>query len=63
MSFDERDKEILQHLAEGLTNKELTEKVFRSEGAIKQRLHKLRRKYNCKNTAQLIAKFINLNML
>jgi DNA-binding NarL/FixJ family response regulator len=57
------DTEILRLLANGCTTKEVAGKVYRSPEAIRDRLHKLRKKHGCKNTLQLIAKLINLNLI
>lgn len=54
MRINETDMLILTHLAEGKTMKEIGPKVYMSMDGVRDRLRKLRKQYNCKNTIQLI---------
>lgn len=49
-----REKEILVHIAEGLTNPEIAEKLFLSISTVDSHRKNLMRKLNFKNTALLI---------
>lgn len=54
MTLDEKDKELIKHLAEGKPNKEVAQLVNLSVKTVEWRLHKLRKALNCKNTIQLL---------
>lgn len=54
MRITETDMRILTHLAEGKTMKEIGPKVYMSMDGVRDRLRKMRKQYNCKNTIQLI---------
>lgn len=52
--FNEREKEIVQYICEGLTNKEIAEKVFLSVRTVEGLRMKMMEKMNAKNTAGII---------
>jgi DNA-binding NarL/FixJ family response regulator len=52
--FNEREKEIIRYICEGLTNKEIGEKVFLSVRTIEGLRLKIIEKMNVKNTAGII---------
>lgn len=54
MRISETDMLILTYLAEGRTMKEIGPKVYMSMDGVRDRLRKMRKHYNCKNTIQLI---------
>lgn len=54
MRIRETDMLILKHLAEGKTMKEIGPKVYMSMDGVRDRLRKMRKHYNCKNTIHLI---------
>jgi DNA-binding NarL/FixJ family response regulator len=53
---NELDAEILKHKAEGKANKEVAPLVNLSEAAVKKRLWKMRKFFNCRNTMELLTK-------
>lgn len=55
-----REKEVLQHISEGLTNAQISEKLFISIDTVDSHRKNLHSKLNVKNTAMLI-KFVNEN--
>lgn len=52
--LDEENIEILEHLAGGLTNKEIADHVFLSQNAVTKRLKTMRDNFNVKSNCQLI---------
>lgn len=63
MKLDSTDEYMLKLLSEGKTYKEIAGKVFKSQEAVRDRLHKLRKRYSCKNSVQLVAKYLNLQVV
>ena len=55
LNLTPRENEILQLLAEGLTNKEIANKLFLSERTVVGHKTNLLSKTNCKNTVSLLA--------
>lgn len=53
LDLPERDLDILRHLASGLTNKEISEKVFVSEKTVRNRLSLIFKKLNLKNRTEV----------
>jgi DNA-binding NarL/FixJ family response regulator len=51
---------IIELIREGKTNKEIAIAILTTEQTVKDRVHKLLRKYNCKNRTQLAQ--INTNV-
>lgn len=47
------EKYIIELIREGKANKEIACEIHISVQAVKDRIHKLLRKYNCKNRVQL----------
>lgn len=47
------EKYIVELIRNGLANKEIAEAIHISEVAVKNRIHRLLRKYNCRNRVQL----------
>ena len=52
--LDDENIEILEHLAAGLTNKEIADRVFLSQNAVTKRLKTMRDNFNVKSNCQLI---------
>lgn len=50
------EKYIIELIREGKANKEIGVLLHISEGAVKNRVHQLFRKYNCKNRVDLAIK-------
>jgi DNA-binding NarL/FixJ family response regulator len=47
------EKYIIELIREGKANKEIAEQMRISEEAVKNRIHRLLKKHNCKNRVQL----------
>jgi len=58
-----REKEVLKLIAEGLTNKEMAEKLFISTTTVDTHRNSLLSKFNVKNTANLIRQAGQYNLL
>lgn len=58
-----REKEVLQLIAEGLTNAEVSEKLFISIPTVNTHRKSLLEKFEVKNTATLIGKAIKLGLI
>lgn len=58
-----REKEVLLHVAEGLTNAQIAEKLFISPDTVDSHRKNLHTKLNVKNTAMLIRKAIECQLI
>jgi DNA-binding NarL/FixJ family response regulator len=58
-----REKEVLSHIAEGLTNTQISEKLFISIDTVDSHRKNLHTKLNVKNTAMLIRFAVENNLL
>ena len=58
-----REKEVLQLIAEGLTNTEIAEKLFISIATVNTHRKSLLEKFDAKNTAILISKGIKIGLI
>ena len=58
-----REKEVLKLIAEGMTNKEMAEKLFISTTTVDTHRNSLLSKFNVKNTANLIRMAAQFNLL
>ncbi|MEO5561796.1 MAG: response regulator transcription factor [Chitinophagaceae bacterium] len=58
-----REKEVLTHIAEGLTNAQISEKLFISVDTVDSHRKNLHTKLNVKNTAMLIRFAVENNLL
>ncbi len=58
-----REKEVLQLIAEGLTNIEISEKLFISTATVNTHRKSLLEKFEVKNTATLIGKAIRVGLI
>jgi len=54
--YSPREKEILQHIADGYTTKEIADKVYRNEETVKTYRKNLLIKLDAKNTSQMVKK-------
>lgn len=54
MNLDEKDKELLQYLADGDSQKEAAAKLKVKEKFVENRLRSLRKKLTCRSTAHLL---------
>ena len=62
VQLNQQERELLELIAEGLSNKEIADKLFVSVRTIESRRQKLLEKTGCTNTATLV-RFAVLNML
>lgn len=62
-ALTKREKEVLQHIAEGLTNNQIAEKLFISPLTVDSHRKNLMTKLEVKNTASLIKLAIEQNLL
>lgn len=53
MNIDKINQQILEHLSNGFTVKEIAPKVFISIGAVKKRIGKMLKKTGSKNNVEL----------
>lgn len=53
-SLSNKEQAIILHISQGLTNREIAEKLFISEQTVKAHLSRIFRKCNVKNRAQLV---------
>jgi len=51
---------IIEQIREGKANKEIAEALHISEGAVKNRVHQLFRKHNCRNRVDLAIKTLEV---
>ena len=58
-----REKEVLKLIAEGMTNKEMAEKLFISTTTVDTHRYSLLSKFNVKNTANLIRMAAQFNLI
>ena len=58
-----REKEVLKLIAEGMTNKEMAEKLFISTTTVDTHRNSLLSKFNVKNTANLISLAAQFNLI
>ena len=61
--FSPREKEILQYIVDGLTNREIAHKIFRDDETVKTHRRNLLIKFEAGNTAQMIKKACNQNLV
>jgi DNA-binding NarL/FixJ family response regulator len=58
-----REKEILQYISQGMTNKGIAEKIFVSQSTVDSHRKNLLAKFNVQNTASLITTAVKLGVL
>ena len=63
LAYEQREKEILSHIAAGLTNNQIAEKLFISIDTVDSHRKNLHAKLNVKNTAMLIRFAIENNLV
>jgi len=61
--FTRRELEIIQHLSEGLRNKEIAQRLYVSEGTIKKHLYNMCQKLEVSGRMNLLRKASALNYL
>ena len=61
--FSPREKEVLQFIADGLTTKEIAEKIYRDDETVKTYRKILLVKFDVGNTAQMIKKACEQNLV
>lgn len=55
-----QDQEIIALISAGMANKQIAQELATTELSIKDKVHKLLRKYNCRNRTELAMKFANV---
>lgn len=63
MQLGDMDKEILQHKAEGKTDKEVATLIFRCQKTVEYRVKKIVRYLQCKNITEAVAVAIRNNLI
>ena len=58
-----REKEILKYIAEGLTTKEIADKIFRDEETVRTHRRNLLVKLDAKNTAVMVSKGYEMKLI
>ena len=58
-----REKEVLEHIAEGLTSPQIAEKLFISLHTVDTHRKNILTKFNVNNTAALIKLAVRLNLV
>ena len=58
-SLSKREQEVVSYLLKGWTNKEIAEKLFISQNAIRKHLQNIKKKCGVKNRYQIIKLFQN----
>lgn len=54
-AWSQEDHEIVRHLAQGCTNRNIAQHVYRSESSVKKKLHSLMASLGCQRRSQLAA--------
>ncbi len=62
-ALSKREKEILKHIALGLTNKQIAEKLFLSPLTVKTHRHNILQKLNLNNTASVVRFITSLGII
>ena len=62
-TLDDDDLEVLQQVAEGLSNREIANQLYLAESTVKSHLNTVYRKLGVKNRTQAVAKARELNLL
>lgn len=60
MNNQTNEQYIIELIREGKANKEIADIIHKSELSVKQTIHKLLKKYKCKNRVQLAIKGIEV---
>lgn len=60
MKIDDKDSEILKHLTEGKTAKEIAQEMKITAKAVEKRIERMKVKNSCRSKTQLIAQFLTL---
>jgi two-component system response regulator NreC len=63
VEFSSREMEVLQLISEGLTNNEMSERLFLSRRTVEGHRQSLLEKTNCRNTAVLIKHAVQLGLV
>lgn len=62
-NLTKRELEVLGYLAEGFTVKEISKIFVHSEHAVRTHRNNIRKKMDCRNTAQMVAKGIRMGLI
>lgn len=63
VEFSSREMEVLQLISEGLTNNEMSERLFLSKRTVEGHRQSLLEKTNCRNTAVLIKRAVQFGLV
>jgi DNA-binding NarL/FixJ family response regulator len=55
-----QEQKVIAMIAAGMANKEIAGELSTTTQSIKDKIHKLLRKYNCRNRTELAMKFTSL---
>jgi len=58
-----QEKEVVEMLANGLKGNNIAEKLRTNESSVAANLAEIRRKYNCKNSTELVALFFRNKLI
>ncbi|WP_338539632.1 LuxR C-terminal-related transcriptional regulator [Paenibacillus tundrae] len=61
--FTKRERELLQHIVDGLSNDEIAQQLFLSPGTVKRYIHHIYQKLDVKNRVQAVTKINEWNLL
>jgi len=62
-SLSGREVEVLRYLSDGLTNREIADRLFITEGTTKGHLHRIFRKLDVRNRTAAVAKARDIGLL
>ena len=62
-SLSVREVEVLRYLSDGLTNREIADRLFITEGTTKGHLHRIFRKLDVRNRTAAVAKARDIGLL
>jgi two-component system response regulator NreC len=63
IEITKREKEIMELISQGLSNKEIAEKIFVSISTVDAHRYNILKKLEVKNTAEMITKAIKLKLI
>lgn len=58
MNLTSKDISIIELIGQGLTDKEIADRMGMKKRTVQDKIHNLLRKYDCRNRAQLVVKVL-----
>lgn len=58
-----KEKQILVYLCQGLTYQEIADKIFTSKAVVEKKLHRVRTRFDCRNSVQLVSHALQNNLI